>query len=226
MGSEPGQMRTRITGILVALGLIAGCGEGMGYLAYVFSGPTKVDPVYSFPEGRKVLVFVDDMTKPVSYVTIKSELTERLNKKLVDNDVAAECVPYEQLLNLMSATPNFNTLSIGEIGAKLQADLVLYVNIDEFTLKEEEGIPLWRGRLKTTLRVIDTKEGRLWPMDQAWGYPVEAVETPLSSDSSPAYGTIVTKALARKASGEIAKLFYQHKIDAQEAAWKSNQPNW
>ncbi len=226
MGSEPGQMRTWIITFLVALLLIAGCGEGMGYLAYVFTGPKKVDPVYNFPRGKKVLVFVDDMAMPVSDIAIKSELTDRLNKKLVDNGVAAQCVPYQQLLNLMAATPDFNSLSIGKIGAKLQADLVLYVNIDEFTLKEEEGVPLWRGKLKTTLRVIDTKDGRLWPVDQVWGYPVGAVETPPSSDSSPTYGTIVTKALAKLASSKIAKLFHEHKVDPYETNWQSNHSNW
>ncbi len=219
-------MRTWIITLLVALLPIAGCGEGMGYLAYVFSGPNKVDPVYSFPKGKKVLVLVDDIAMPVSDIAIKSELTNRLNRKLVDNGVAAECVPYGQLLNLMAATPDFNALSIGKVGAKLQADLVLYVNIDEFTLKEEEGVPLWRGKLKTTLRVIDTKDGRLWPIAPAWGYPVDAVETPPSSNSSPAYGTIVTKALAKLASSEIAKLFYEHKVDPYETDWGSDHSNW
>ena len=40
-------------------------------------------------------------------------------------------------------------------------------------------------------------------------------------------GLVVTKALAEKAADKISKLFYDHKVSAQQATWDENrQLNW
>jgi len=195
-----------------------GCTPVIGWFANAFAPPQKVKALYKPPPGKTVLVFVDDMLSPVSYERVKAELTGRLNRQLAEHGIAGKTIGYDELLVLISATPNFNELAISEVGRKLGADVVLYVQITGFSLKDEEGMPLWRGRLATAVRFVGVEAGRLWPEDRQGGYPVEPVEIPPSSHPSPTYGEALSKMLAEKMADSIAKLFYDHEISAQEAA--------
>ena len=207
-----------ITILLLLTAMIAtGCGPTIGWMVNAFAPPKKIEAVYEPPEGKTILVFVDDMKNPVSYEPVKAQLTESLNAMLEENKVAAATVPYRKLLELMSASRDFNRMAVGEVGQKLGADMVLYVIVEEFSLKENEMTPLWQGKLATTVRIVDTAEGRLWPDDRPEGYPVRPVETSPRADSSPRYGEVLSKVLAAKMADRIAKLLYDHKIPAFEA---------
>ncbi|MHC4294948.1 MAG: hypothetical protein ACYSTL_05125 [Planctomycetota bacterium] len=216
--------------ILLTLTLsLAGCQPVIGWLVNVFAPPKKVAPVYAPPPDKKVLVFVDDLTNPVSYAPIKGLLTKRLNDRLIEHRVAADVVPHGELLTLMAATPEFNQLGIVQVGSQLGADLVLYIHIDEFSLKDNEATPLWTGKLRTKVRLIDVQKGllkqqpRLFPEDRPEGYPVKDVETPAETHPSPRYGEDLAKTLADKMADRIAKLFYEHEITAQEAREEQEQ---
>lgn len=192
---------------------IAGC-AGVSWFVAAFSPPQKVKALYKPPKGKRFLVFVDDITHPVAYEPLKRQLTERLNKQLLTNKIAGETIKYERLLDLMAATPSFNQLTVVPIGQKLDAELVLYVIIEDFALKESEVSPLWRGTLKTTVRIVDVnaRPPTLWPTDRAEGYPVERVQTPSIDEPSPTYSEEVAKMLAEKMADKIAKLFYDHEV--------------
>lgn len=193
---------------------LGGCAV-FGWFVAQFSPPQKVDAVYTPPSGKTILVFVDDLANPVSYEPIKAELTKRLNKKIIENEIAAEVVPYEELLNLMAATPGFNQLHIPTVGRKLDADLVLYVEIVRFCLKDNEVSPLWHGELKTKVKIVDSRQGRLWPDDRPGGYPVEPVETRPAENPSSSYGSELTEILAERMANTISQIFYDHKVSRE-----------
>jgi len=211
----------------IALVLVAcpiGCGPVIGWFVNAFAPPKKIKAVYKPPKGRRIMVFVDDLLNPVSYEPIKSDLTEQLNSQLMEHKVAAQTVPYEDLLDLIAATPEFNTLSIGEVGQRLGADIVLYVQIDWFSLREAEGSPLWQGRLETTVWMVDVQmamlrksECRIWPDDRSTGYHVNPIEMPAEANSSEGYGRALAKVMAGRMADRIAKLFYDYQISAHEA---------
>jgi len=203
--------------------LMAGCGPFIGWTANVFARPQKVEAVYEPPKGKTFLVFVDDMLNPVTYEPIKGELAEMLSRQLIDNKIAAKTIPYSKLLTLAAATPEFNRLSVSEVGEKLGADIVLYVMVDRFSLKDNEATPLWKGRLSTTVRLVAVGIDRLWPTDRPEGYPVEPVEMPPETHPSPTYGEVLSKKLAEKMADRIAKLFYKHEISPAEARRRKKQ---
>jgi hypothetical protein len=192
--------------------LSAGCQAGMGWLAANLSPPQKVKALYKPPAGKTILVFVDDVLNPVVYEPIKSDLTEQINEKLVMHKVAAATVPYDQLTQLRSTTPNFDRLSVSEVGQRLNVDMVLYVHIDKFSLKDENQNPLWHGQLQTTVRLVDVAAGRLWPPDQPEGYLMPAVELPPTDNSASAYDVQVAKDLASQMAERIAEVFYDHEV--------------
>jgi len=204
---------------------LSGC-QMISYALMRLEPPKKVDAQYKPPAGKKVLVFVDDVAHPVNYEPIKRELAEQLGSQLVEHKLAASTIPYERVMGMMAADTKFNDVSINgvvEIGRKLGADLVLYVEIKGFKLKEDERSPLWEGRLETAVRWVDcsaakSDEARLWPKDMpaSSGFEVKAVTAPVKEDPSLAYGQELAKDLAEKMAVRIGRLFYDYEVKKDE----------
>jgi hypothetical protein len=181
----------------------------IGWWAATFGQEQKVDAVFKPPKDKKVLVFVDDVRYPVNYEPVKAQLTEQLNKRLKDNKVAGDAVSYDRLVDLMAVTPNFNQLHVPDVGKRLGADLVLYVEITTFLLRETEATPIWQGKLTASVKWVDAT-GRIWPKDRPEGFPVPPIELPMTENASAGYGAEVARELADKLADKIAKLFYDH----------------
>jgi len=199
--------------VLLAPLLLSHCSCAVfAWLAATFSPPEKVEAQFRPPADKTMLVFVDDILNPVDHEPIKIELTHRLNEHLSANKVAARTVPYDRLADLIASTPNFNLLAISEVGQKLGADLVLYVQIDEFALKDKAATQLWHGNLEATVRVVDVTKGRLWPRNRPAGHSMPPVETPTATGSSDTNAEEITHTLAAMMADQIAKLFYKHEV--------------
>lgn len=200
-------------------GAVAGCSAaGLAWLTAALAPPKKVPAQYKPPQDKTLLVFVCDKDNPVDYEPIKGELTDRLNEQLAANRVAARTIPYQRLAELASATPEFNALSVSDVGRKLGADLVLYVRIDGFALKDSAASELWRGQLQVSVRIVEVGKGRLWPLDRPGGHPIPAVETSTATESSPLYASELARTLATRMADRVAKLFYDH-TEPHEGTW-------
>ena len=204
---------------------LSGCAVSAWFAAQ-FGPEKKVPAKYEPPAGKTILVFVDDMLHPVDYEPVKIELAEMLNKQLIDHKVAAKTIPYSRLGEFIAATPSFNSLAVGEVGRKLGADMVLYVQIDEFGLRDAAAASeLWKGRLATSIRLVDVTKGRLWPTDDPAGHMVlPKAETQTVSDSSQARGEQISKELAAETADKIAKLFYSHSTPYEGAYGDKSKP--
>jgi hypothetical protein len=208
----------------IAMGLISlplaaamvcagGCTQSLAWFVAQFAPPKKVQALYEPPKDQKVLVLVEDKPAPVSFEPIKYELAERIGRKLVDRKIARETVSQDRLLDLTN-TRDYHLLSISEVGQKLGADLVLYVQVESFSLKDSPQSPLWQGRFATSVWVVDAKKPqRLWPKDtptQGSGYRVGPVEFKHSENPSPSHGEEIARGLAEEMSEQIVRLFYDH----------------
>ncbi len=201
--------------LLVVLwsGMIAGAGgcAAVAWFAATFSPPDPVPAVYEFPRQETVLVLVDDPGNIVGAMPVKYELTRQINEELKKNQITEHQISYKRLMDIAAATPEFNRLSTAEIGRKAAADIVLYVKIDHFSLKDNSMSPIWHGKFKTSVRVVDVEEGRLWPKDLVGGYPVQEVDTePIEGDGSSRFEIKLAKSMARKMAKNIVNLFYKH----------------
>lgn len=206
----PRRAAALLAAILASLSAaLGGCAVFAHFVALV-SPPKKVKAVFQPPKDKKVLVFVDDFRQPISHETMKKELTARLNKELKDNQVARETIPYDRLADL-TRDPTFNRTRITNIGKRLGADLVIYVEIHNLTLKESPDSPLWRGSLKVGVKVVDCERGNLWPKDRRdKGHVVNYTEPHVSEDLSTTYGIVVTKRMAARVARRVARLLYDH----------------
>ncbi len=202
------------------MSVAAGCsGAGVGWFAALFKGPEKVKATYEPPKDKKFLVFVDDLANPLSYEPIKRELSERLNKLLVENKVAADVVSYEQLLTLSMTDKKFNQLGVWNVGRRLGADIVMFIEVKEFRLKEYQDTELWQGNFAVEVRLIDCNAPkdnvRLWPTDREKGYPVGPVETEAREESAASHGVEVANELADKMADKIDKLFHDYEVETK-----------
>ena len=202
--------------ILIALlatmgAAVSGC-QIFGWLASVLAPPKNVPAAYKLAPGGKVLVLVDDVGKPVRYEQIKRLLTEKINRLLLDNDAAEQVVSYEDVFRLTAGRKDFNRLGIANIARELGAKQAIYVYLDEFSLKDNPNISLWRGKLGVLVRVVDLEGEIKWPTDRPEGHRPEAAETDQVDDPSPTYGAKVAAELADEMAMKIARLFYKHSV--------------
>lgn len=197
---------TALAAILAAVSL-SGCQVIFVALEKMFP-KERVPALFSLPGGKTVLVFPDDLQNPLSYPTVKRRLAQKLNAVLMEKRLAGRTIPYERLMELRSAEPEFNLMGICKIGRRLGADLVVYVDIEQFKLKDSPVDTLWRGRLGGRAKVVDVLKGRIWPEESA-GYPVK-VNTPLAESHADTFGGELAKKLAEDLAVEVAQLFHDH----------------
>jgi len=205
--------RTRALAAAALCGMLTcgGCGRIIGpFLAQLFP-KKRVAAQFTLPKKKCILVFPDDLKRPVSYPPIKRALVEKLNALLLEKKLAAEVVSYDKLEDLRGSDPDFNLRHVPTIGKRLGADLVIYASIREFKLKDTPVDTLWRGRFAVQVKVVDSRTGRLWP-DTSGGHPV-AVAEPDTVNASESYGIQLSKALAERLAGEIAGLFHARWVD-------------
>lgn len=217
--------QTLLAATLVSMTLCsAGCAIP-AWFASQFGPKQKISAEFAPPKDKVILVLVDDMLNPVDYEPIKIHLTEMLNEQLTANKVAAKTIPYVRIAEFIGATTEFNSLAVSEVGSKLGADIVLYVQIDEFGLRDPAASQeLWRGRLQTTVRLVDVREGRLWPTDRPEGHMVTPMaQTRTVSDNSQTRAETISKALAAETADRIARYFYDHKTPYEGAYGDKNR---
>jgi hypothetical protein len=215
---SPRRETALLAAILACLSAAFGGCAAFAHLVAALSPPKTVKAVFQPSKGKKVLVFVDDLRlnydprQPGSSETMKKELTTRLNKEILDNKVARETIPYDRLSDL-AGEPTFRRMRIPNIGKRLGADLVVYVEIHKLTLRESPDSPLYRGTLNVGVKIVDVERGRLWPTDRPdKGYAVDYTEPHVSEDLSVTYAVVVTKRLAARVARRVARLFYKHKV--------------
>ncbi len=197
----------------IAAVVLGGCAP-FAYVAAQFAPPERVAPVYEPPKGKTWLVFVDDFRQTVNYEPVRRALTEQLNERLIEEDVAAEVVSYDRLMELVARAPDFGKMRVGEVGRQLGAEVVLYVDLKSFRLKEHDQTSLWTGMIQTEVRLVSPESERLWPQDCGpdQGYEMTPVALPPVDEASETYAGELTRELAGKQATEIARLFHQYEI--------------
>lgn len=207
----------------LAVAAVAACGgcQIIPWLAAAFAGPEKREALCELdaPPGTVLLVLVDDLRlrETVDCAAIKRDLTIHLNEELIKNHVVDAVAGYDDVIELKITEPNFDRLSPGQIGERLNADLVLYVRIEGYSLKDNQGSPLWRGYLETSVTVCDVNGRRLWPATEQ-DHAVKPVEIRLEEEMSPSYAPKLTERLGAEMADRIAKLFYDHEVPAGTGA--------
>ena len=197
--------------VSMAAGVGAGCVSPIiSYIAGQLQRPKKIEAEYKLPGGKVVLVLAENRTDARSYESIKRKLTDALNAELINRKLAKKAIPYDDLMDFRLRTPNYYQMAIKDVCRELKADLVVYVHIDRFRLKDDTS-DVWRGQIAATVLVKD-HDRRLWPEDLPKGHEVKAIERRPSVSSSQTYGDRLADLLASQMADRIAKLFRAYRL--------------
>ncbi len=209
--------RRRAILVVTALAAVAvggaGCQVGWVLLERMFP-KRRVPAEFKLPKKATVLVFPDDVENPLSYPPVKRILAQRVAQGLLEKKLVAAVVPHDRLTALRAAEPDFNRLAVATVGRKLGADVVVYLAVDAFSLKDNPVNTLWRGKFAVRVRVVDVQKGRLWP-DQTAGHRV-AVSLPLAESTSETFGAELARMLAERLGEKVVGLFHEHYVERNE----------
>jgi len=170
----------------------------------------KVPPKFVLPRDKVLLVFPDDLQNPVTYPPIKRRMAEKIVATLIERKAISKAVDYDELLKLESNRDDFNLLSTPKIARLVGAQVVIYISIDRFSLKDNPIDTLWRGTLSGRVKVVDVEKGQIWP-DETGGFPIEIVEPP-TDNAYESYGVELANKLADDLAEKVCDLFSFHYV--------------
>jgi len=157
---------------ILGTALVSGGCQIPGLLGTPTQHEKKIPAEYNLAEHteEKILVLVEQPPYLNAQTNLRYYITDVMNRDIVRR-IKFEpemLVDYSELSHLRSGRSDFVQLSKAEVGKALGADMVLYVYIDSFGLKEMPQEGYLNGFLSGRALLVETREGRqLWPTGEA-----------------------------------------------------------
>ena len=147
-------------------------GCNLGGLVGIVGSPTqrekKIPAEFDLAahKGQKILILVNQPGWLDADVDLRGGLTEAIGEILVEKAKIkpAYLIGYDELSEFRSNNANFSLLSAAEVGAALNADMVLLVVPEAYQLTEMGGAGYYKGFLGAQTVLLDVANGeKLWP---------------------------------------------------------------
>jgi len=205
--------RVLITIVLAAaLGaLVTGCNL-ITPIAYAIHGPEKINPVYTLPETRTTVVFVDDPSSKIAQRRLRYAIADTTTQELLSKRVLTDMLEPRGIIAAASKEDHENRMSITELGRSVDAGVVIYALVTSYSLSPGAGTYLPTAEMR--VKIMDATSGeRLWPTNE-FGHllSVQIPQLPGQTPTSAADRLKVEQQLAYRAGKGLAQLFYRHEI--------------
>jgi hypothetical protein len=220
-GAAPrlGRGRLRRRGLLTlacAAVVVSGCNWITA--GTILLGPRRIEKAKFTLTEQRLAVFVDyahpEQESPVFDRALYDQLAAIFREQ--HKHVPSKLVPYEELVDLRRASPDFPTWSVQRIGRELNADQVLFVRVEALQLRPAPDHPLLEPAVSLKVKIIGVPDpsdhARLWPEDAA-GHAVHCKRMPEEATGADAADSAAAK-LGREAGRQVAMPFYD--VDTEE----------
>lgn len=197
--------------LLCAIPSLTGC-QYIILMGYLIGGPPSIEPDFdretkkSFT-GKKqkvaVVCYAPDKVK-WDFDKIDRELSFYVTHRLKNHKIIV--IDPDQVNAWVEANPDWDKPD--ELGEAAGADYVVYIELDEFSLYEENSSNLYRGRTKGMVSVYEMENGEgevIYEKDLDSKYPIHS---PVATSEKSFYD-FKTLYMSRL-SEEIGRLFYEH----------------
>jgi hypothetical protein len=198
-------------GMLLMLASLGGC-EAAGILASDATGQPTVKAKYVPDKQASMLVLVESYDLAVDSDIESQHIALTLGRSLTEAKVASIVDP-QVLEKLRDSDPDkYNKMTIAEIGRKVGARQVLYVDIQRDEIVKPPGSGQMRGHIEAVIKVVDSATGNTrWPLDES----SERVQytsdwTPESASSTE---SDLRAKMADQMADDISKLFHDYQVD-------------
>ncbi len=182
--------------------------------SYIIDGPPSIDAQYTLPD-RKTVVFVDDRTNILSRTQLRAVIGDKVSTDLMKKGLVSDTIATRDAIAIARKDETADKpIPISEIGQRVGADTIIYVQIENFALSAPGGVA--RPSAQATVKVIDVSgRSRLYPApSELKGQPVATSMREVSEDlyQSTAGRRQIEDILAAEIGAEVAKLFYKHEV--------------
>lgn len=204
-----------------AVPALSGCNIAAGAF-YILHGPDeKIAAKYKLPPERSTVVFVDDRNNRLPSRDLREMIASAAGDALTSGNAVRDLIDPRSALAAASKDRFGEPMTIAEIGRAVQADVVIYVTIDAFSLSADGQSVSPTSSMR--VKVIDSAtETRLWPEETA-GYSlgVQAPPRQGSIQGSAAEMHQIRQEAAARAGLGIAQLFVGY--TSREAASRGSK---
>lgn len=213
--------RVARAGRLLLLGAVGALGTScniIGPAAYLTMGQPKREAAYELAD-RPTVVFVDDRMNaiPINASRLRRAIADKATQDLMDQEILTTTIsPRDAMTLARNSDREGELLSIGEIGQRVGAEQVIYVEMISFRGSPDGFTPRAAGACR--VKVIDTvSRTRLFPPpdDEKEYVEVQAVSPPFSMElfQSSQGRAQIEQMLAGLLGDQVGKLFYKHVPD-------------
>lgn len=199
---------------LLALCALVPLSSGCQQVAAAWTNMTGGDwiPAQFTLTKEPLLVLIDDRSSIVTEPKSIREAHKTIAVNFAEFKVNHNVIPFEEWQRLAQTDKKYGRYSIRQVGEKLGAEQVLYLNVERFTLHGEPGAPVFKGEFTVRVKVLSTnreKDVRVWPSEES-GKRISVTSAPIPIDSEKSASDIATE-LGIKLGKEVAMMFYGHR---------------
>lgn len=202
---------TRLLACFAGAALLCAVGCNIvGPALYLAHGPEKVPAVFTLPKDRSAVIVIDDRASVVPQRSLRDTIGKSAEEEILAQRLVREMIAARLASAVMARERRGEPMGIAEIGQAVNADAVIYVRMDRFSLSEDGQslTPIATGKVK----VVDSKTGvRLGPPENA---PIDAydlvVRLPAQGMTGPttANELAMLQNLARVTGVYLSRMFY------------------
>jgi hypothetical protein len=169
----------------------------------------QVSPEYQLPPKR-LLILVDTPTYGQGPAGLRSILTQELAREIELQDLPPSLIPADRLAELRVTAEDFDRLDIAEIGRRVDAQQVLYLEILQFSLGSVLDSSTGRGEVRARVKIFDVEENRrVWPETRPLGHDV-SVSTSLREPFGKEKEQALTQDLCGRTAQAVVRLFREY----------------
>lgn len=206
----------RCTAALLACSVCLAAGCGLASVAADRAGvDTAVKATYVPNNKDSMLVLVESFGLTLDSPIESEHMTLMLNRTLADNKIAP-MIDEQALERLRDADSQaYRQMTIADIGRKLGARQVLYVNITRAEIEKPPGSGQMRGHMEALVKIVDCESADTrWPTDS----PSEFVQitTHWIPQSPKQTDDDLRAQMSDQMAEDIGKLFHDSQLE-QEA---------
>lgn len=197
---------------LVASPLWLGGCNILGPAMYFAIGPDKVPAAFELPKDRPAVIFVDDRTNRIPQRSVRELIGTVAEKAILENRASRNMIESRRVQAVVARERFGKPMGIAEVGAALEAEIVIYAWVDQFTLTPDGQTFAPSSQLRVKVIDATTKE-RIFPPPQAEPWHMVSVKVPTQQGAPPATNAERLQAeenLARWVGRQLARQFFEH----------------
>ncbi len=198
----------------LAAWLPAGCNIA-GPALFFIHGPEKVPAVHTLDPARSAVIFIDDRTNRIPSRATRDLIGTTAEEELLNEGLVKDMVQSRKIQSVVARERYGKPLGIAEVGRAVDAKVVIYAWVDQFTLSTDGQTFAPAAALR--VKIVDVDSGkRLFPGPDTDGwYGLNVVVPPQQgvAPDSTADRQRAEQGLARHVGKSLARMFYQHEAE-------------